>query len=136
MAYFDGIKKGDSVYDLEGKEYEVIIVEEDSFRSYSISGGIKIKTDFRVNFDGRLFDRYAGGILGQVFFWQPPKRIEPPPRPKYRGIHQLKIDKAYLKLSTYSPSEISFYLGEAIVLDTNRLSDTKFSILLQWEEED
>ena len=77
MDYFDGIKVGDKVYTAMGTPLMVCEVAMKCFdaKSYDSEEGRQIA----FNFDGRLLDYEQ---LGQVVFWKPPPRFDPPPRPK------------------------------------------------------
>ena len=76
MAYFDGIKVGDTVYNVE-MAYQVISVFEVFFRVMRRFGKDNEVTEcLSVSMRGEAF-----GQSVQTWFWQP-VHIDPPPRPK------------------------------------------------------
>lgn len=76
MAYFDGIKVGDRVYEMQYGWGIVIQVDRDSF--------LGIEVEFEDGRSGWLtFDGKFDEETNQVLFWSKPE-FTPPPRPKRR----------------------------------------------------
>jgi hypothetical protein len=81
MAYFDGIKVGDTIYDWE----KPVVVD----RIMNSPFGIHIKeTDVWISRDGK---RFYGSV--QECFWQPVTPPVPPPRPKRKVTKYIEVYK-------------------------------------------
>ena len=73
MAYFDGIKVGDKVYTIDGTELDIDDVNNKlPYKNFMVCQKM-------YDFSGQ---RTNNEELGQVLFWQPPPKFDPPPRPK------------------------------------------------------
>ena len=127
MDYFDGIKVGDKVYTAMGTPLMVCEVAMKCFdaKSYDSEEGRQIA----FNFDGRLLDYEQ---LGQVVFWKPPPRFDPPPRPK----RKVKRERSNMPCTVvihgdrigFFTSNVTYWLGPAQFIDG--------SAHVEWEVEE
>ncbi len=125
--YFDGITVGTKVYDRDGKEWKVEQID------YCWSFPVRIHLG-EIWWDSDL-EGYARGyeIFGQQFFWSPPPKIVPPPRPKRMVKHKEIFLDVEWNDRGYDPLYPS---GTNLFGKLRKVTGKKTTMTLEWEEEE